>query len=55
MNKSPPYNHQSKSEVEEIRIYKKHGKWPSQYLAISPQNKYKIVESMPERIPSNNI
>ena len=33
MNKSPQYNQQSKSEVEEICIYyPKHGKWPSQHL-----------------------
>ena len=55
MNKIPPFNHQSKSEVEEVCIYKKHVKWPPQNLAISPENKYKIVGSMPERIPNNNI
>ena len=43
MNKIPPFNHQSKSEVEEVCIYKKHVKWPSQNLAISPENKYKIA------------
>ena len=33
MNKSPQYNQQSKSEVEEICIYyPKHGKWPPQHL-----------------------
>ena len=33
MSKSPQYNQQSKSEVEEICIYHpKHGKWPSQHL-----------------------
>ena len=32
MNKSSQYNHQSKSEVEEICIYQNLEKWPSQHL-----------------------
>ena len=32
MNKSYQYNHQSKSEVEEICIYQNLEKWPSQHL-----------------------
>ena len=36
MSKSPQYNQQSKSEVEEICIY--HGKWPSQHLYLKIYN-----------------
>ena len=47
MNKSPQYNKQSKSEVEEICIYQD---MESVTASIS-ENKYCCLCSMPERIP----
>ena len=40
MNKSPQYNQQSKSEVEEIMYLPKHGKWRSQHLYLMPEKEY---------------
>ena len=55
MNKNPEYYQQSRSEVEEICIY--HSKHTQREVALAAsvsENKY-LVNSMPERIPSNNI
>ena len=48
MNKSPQYNQQSKSEVEQICIYQNMERGRRSIL-------YMVVGSMSERIPRNNI
>ena len=52
MNKSPRYNQQSKSEVEEIYLFTK--TWKVAVTASKSENKL-WVSSMPEKIPSSNI
>ena len=49
MNKSPQYNKQSKSEVEEICIYQ--DMESDRHSIYISENKYCYLCSMPERIP----
>ena len=54
MNKSPQYNHQSKSEVEGICIYQNMESASGHHGIYISEDKY-LVGTMPERISSNGI